>query len=152
MKQSLILTILGITLFVGLAWGSDTDEHLSSTTYTTGGSFISMSGKVSGVIEFDVIPKPGNMAWTSIKSCLGMWPGNHTYLRTDLTNLDTGETYYWQRNSENDACTKETFDIPIHTFHRLHLRMTCFANPPKGKTDYCRGWVTLFSSTHEHIQ
>ena len=151
MKQALLALILGIALIAGYAKAADPDEHLSTTTYTTGGAFVRMTGMTEGSVEFDVIPKDGNLAWTSIRSCLGLLPGSHTYLRTDLVNLDTGETYYWQRNGENEACTKETFDIPIHTFHRLHLRMTCFVNAPKGKTEYCRGWVTLFSSVHDPL-
>jgi hypothetical protein len=127
--------------------------HLSTTLYTTGDAFTEMKSRSAGSLEFDVIPKPGNMTWTSIKSCIGMWPGSNTYLRTTLVNMDTGETYYWNRNSKNGACTKETFDIPIHTHHQLKLKMSCFSGTlPAGVTDYCRGWVILSSSIQQVIQ
>jgi hypothetical protein len=147
-KMKLLLFVcICLMSFVASA---ETITHLSTTTYTTGTEFTTMLPSTSGAMEFDVVPKVGNKTWTSIKSCLGARPGTHTYVKTTLTNLDTGEIYYWSRNGANNACTKETFDIPVHTFHRLRLRMVCWATDvPIDRLDYCRGWVILSSSIQE---
>jgi hypothetical protein len=153
MKQALILLILGIVLIANYAKAADPDEHLSSTTYSTGDTFNKLPSFAAGLMEFDVKPKPGNIVWTSIRSCLGSLPGGtRMQLKTRLINMDTGEEYFWAMNVESNACTKETFDIPVHTMHNLKLIVQCYAPYAlPGKTNYCRGFVTLFSSTHGHI-
>ena len=150
MRNVLMLVVFITALAAGYANAADVDEHLSSTTYSTENAFNELPSLGAGLMEFTVVPKPGNIAWTSIRSCLGSLPGGtKMQLKTRLINMDTGEEYFWAMNVESNACTKETFDIPVHTFHNLKLIVQCYAPwAEPGKTNYCRGFVTLFSSVH----